>query len=85
MRGEDDVRAFWDAREVVDEDRTTRLEVADDMRVVDDLLADVDSAPVERQGSLDRLDSPFDARAVASRRGEKKAFHHGSVTIALAG
>jgi hypothetical protein len=52
---------------------------------VDDLLADVDRAPVERERSLNRLDRPFDSRAITSRRGEKKAFHHGAATIARNG
>jgi hypothetical protein len=34
---------------------------------VDDLLADVDRASVVRESPLDRLDRPFDSRAVASR------------------
>ena len=64
---EDDGRAVRNVRERVDEDRAARAQVLHHVRVVDDLLADVDRAPVERERSLNRLDRPFDSRAVASR------------------
>ena len=66
VRGEDDVRAFRHGVDGIDEDRAALLELVHDVRVVDDLLADVDGLAVERKGTLDRLDSPLDAGAVAA-------------------
>ena len=66
---------------LVDEDGAARLEVAHDVRVVDDLLAHVDGAAVERKSPLDRLDRPFDAGAIAARRGEEDTLHHYAVTL----
>ena len=74
--GEDDGRSLRHVRDRVDEDGAARAQVVDDVGVVDDLLADVDRASVERKGPLDGLDRPFDPCAVASRRGEEKARHH---------
>ena len=59
----------------VDEDRAALLELAHDVRVVDDLLADVDGLPVERERPLDRLDRPLDAGAIAARRGQEDPLH----------
>ena len=52
---------------LVDEDRAARLEVADDVDVVDDLLADVDRRAVVLERHLDRLDGALDPGAVAAR------------------
>ena len=52
---------------VLDEDRAPRLEVADDVDVVDDLLADVDRRAVVLERALDGLDGALDAGAVAAR------------------
>ena len=46
------------------------------MRVVDDLLADVDRRAVVRERQLHRVDGPFDAGAVAARRGQEDALDH---------
>ena len=46
------------------------------MRVVHDLLADVDRRAVELERLLDGVDRPLDAGAVAPGRGEKHAFDH---------
>ena len=64
-----DVAAAWkEIVLVVDEDRAARLEVADDVEVVDDLLPDVDRRAVVLERALDGLHGPVDARAVAARR-----------------
>jgi hypothetical protein len=64
--GEHDRRALRHLGLLVDEDGAARLEVADDVEVVDDLLADVDRRPVEVERLLDRLDRALDAGAVAA-------------------
>ena len=51
---------------VLDEDGAASLEVADDVQVVHDLLADVDRRAVEAERLLDRLDRALDAGAVAA-------------------
>ena len=61
--------------ELLDEDRTARLEVGHDVLVVHDLLAHVDRRAVEVQRLLDRDHRPVDAGAVAARRREQ----HGAV------
>ena len=63
-------------RLLLHEDRAPRLEIADDVDVVDDLLADVDRGAVMLQRLLDRVHRAFDAGAVAARRCEKDAFDH---------
>ena len=60
---------------VVDEDRAAVLELADDVGVVDDLLADVDGSPEAIERSLDRLDGAFHPGAVPPRRGEENSLH----------
>ena len=77
VRGVDDRRPLRHLRLVVDEDRAACLEVADDVRVVDDLLADVDRRPVVGERELDRLDGALDAGAVPARRGEQDARDRG--------
>jgi hypothetical protein len=77
VRGVDDRRSLRRLGLLVDEDGSAGLEVADDVDVVDDLLADVDRRPVVLQGELDGLDGTFHAGAVPARRGEKEALHHG--------
>ena len=61
---------------LVDEDRAALLEVADDVEVVDDLLADVDRCPVQLERALHGLDRPLDACAIASRRSEENLLDH---------
>ena len=60
------MRALGHVVDRVDEDRAALLELAHDVRVVDDLLADVDGLAVERERTLDRVDGPLDAGAVAA-------------------
>ncbi len=71
--GEHDERALGNLRVLLDEDRPARLEGADDVQVVDDLLAHVDRRAVVLEGVLDRLDGAVDACAVAARLGEQHA------------
>ncbi len=63
--------------ELLDEHRAARLEVGDDVLVVDDLLADVDRGAVEVERLLHGHDRAVDAGAVAARRGE----HHGALGL----
>ena len=67
VSGVDDGRTLGHLRLLVDEDRAARFEVADDMDVVDDLLADVDRSPVVVECLLDGLDRALDTGAVAAR------------------
>jgi hypothetical protein len=76
VRREHDRRALRRLGLGVDEDRAPRFQLADDMDVVDDLLADVDGRAVVLEGELDRLDGALDAGAVAAGRGEEDAFDH---------
>ncbi len=66
MSGEDDRRALRHGLDGVDEDRAALLELAHDMRVVDDLLSDVDGLAVERERTLDRFDRPLYTGAIAA-------------------
>ena len=66
VRGVDDGRPDGDVALVLDEDRPARLEVAHDVDVVDDLLANVHGRAVVLERLLDRLDRALDARAVAA-------------------
>ena len=75
VRGEDDGRALGDLVDRVDEDRAELLELAHDVRVVDDLLADVDGLPVELERPLDRVDGPLDPGAIAAGRGQEDLLH----------
>ena len=74
VRRVDDRRALGHVALVLDEDRASRLEVADDVDVVDDLLADVHRRAVVLERPLDRLDGALDAGAVAARGGQQHAF-----------
>ena len=67
VRRVDDRRARRHLGLLVDEDRAARLEIADDVDVVDDLLADVDRRAVVLERLLDRLDGALDPGAVAAR------------------
>ena len=66
--------------DLVDEDRALRLQVAHDVQVVHDLLADVDRRAVLVERPLDGLDRALDPRAVATRCGEQ----HDAVVRAVA-
>ena len=72
----DDRRALGRLFLGVDEDRAARLEVADDVDVVDDLLADVHGRAVVLERELDRLDGALDPGAVAAGRSEEDALDH---------
>jgi len=60
----------------LDEDRAARFQVADNVRVVDDLLADVDGGPVDLEGALHGLDRSLDSSAKTSMRGDDDTRHH---------
>src|SRR5262249_50589719 len=63
----------------LDEDRAALLEIADDVLVVDDLMADVYGPLVMRERELDRLHGALDAGAEAAGRGEQDATDHRSI------
>ena len=85
VRRVDDRRARRHLGLLVDEDRAARLEVADDVDVVDDLLADVDRRAVVLERLLDRLDGALDPGAVAAGRCQENAFDHADrVSVAAA-
>ena len=71
--GEDDGGALGHLVELLDEDRTARLEVGDDVLVVDDLLADVDRRAVQVERLLHRDHRAVHAGAVAAGGGEPHA------------
>ena len=70
---QDELRSLGRLGHAFDEDGPARLQVADDMGVVDDLLADVHRRAVQLQRLLDRVHGPLDAGAVPARRREEDA------------
>jgi len=68
VRREDDRLALGDLALILDEDRAAGLEVAYDVRVVDDLLANVDGRPMQIEEPLNSVDGALDARAIAAWR-----------------
>ena len=76
--GENDGLALGHLGLLVHEHGSPRLEIADDMQVVDDLLAHVDGWPVQVERLLHRLDGAFDSGAIAAGRGEQDLPHHGA-------
>ena len=74
--GVDDRRPWRNLGLLVHEDRSPRLEITDDVDVVDDLLADVDRGAVMLECLLDRVHRALDSGAVAARRCEEDAFDH---------
>jgi hypothetical protein len=78
MRREDDGLPLGHLGLLVDEYGSARLEIADDVQVVDDLLTDVDGRPVQVERLLDRLDSALDPGAIATGRREQDLPHHGA-------
>ena len=84
VRGEDDGRALGHLLDRVDEDRAELLELADDVRVVDDLLADVDRLAVEPERPLDRVDGPLDPGAIAAGEARRTRFTKPRARIAPA-
>ena len=65
--GEDDVGAFGNLVDVLDGDRALVLERPHDVRVVDDLVLDVDRRPELLQGELDDVDRPDNPRTKPAR------------------
>ena len=76
VRREDDQLALGNLVLGLDEDRAAGLEVADDMDVVDDLVAHVDRRPMLLEQLLDDVDRAHDSGAEASRRGDENALAH---------
>ncbi len=72
-------RPLRDLGDLFDEDRTQGLEVADDVQVVDDLLADVDGWAVHRQRAFHRLHGTLHAGAVSPRRREENGSTHATM------
>ncbi len=73
VRAEHRQRAVGHLVEFLDEDRALGLQLVDDMRVVDDLVADIDRAAVRRERAVDDLDRADDAGAKAARLGENQS------------
>jgi len=73
---EDDEAALRDLLDAVDEDGSARTELVDDVRVVDDLLSDVDGRPVLPERALDGLHRSLDACAISTRRREQDPLDH---------
>ena len=73
---EHDHGALGDLGLLLDEDRALGLEIADDVRVVDDLLAHVDRRPVGSERALDGLHGSLDPGAVPARGGEQDLGRH---------
>ena len=79
VRREDDRRSLGRLDLVLDEDRAASLEVAHDVRVVDDLVTNVNGRAVVLERKLDGLDRAFHAGAKAARRSEEDALDHGAI------
>src|SRR5262249_24244329 len=79
VRGEDDGLALGHVVLGLDEDRAACFEIADDMLVVDDLVADVHGPVVMLEPGLDALDGALDTGAEAAGRGEQDAADHRSI------
>ena len=76
MRGEDERCATGRVRLALHEDGSTALQIAHDVRVVDDLFADVHGRAVDREGPLDRLDRSLDTRAEPTRGRQEDPLDH---------
>ena len=77
MGGEDDERSLGHVLLGLDEDRAARLQVLDDVDVVDDLVPDVDGRAVPLEQLLDDVDRADDAGAEAPWAGDQDALAHG--------
>src|SRR6266550_2503145 len=81
--GESADLAAWNLVLVLDEDGAKGLEPADDMLVVNDLVAHVDGRPVLVEQPLDDLDRTVDARAEGPWRGQQHALAHATASRLL--
>ena len=81
MGREDDGSPLGNVELVLDEDRAASLEVADDVSVVDDLLANVNGRPVQVEELLDGVDGSFDPGAIAAGRREKNPLDHAASVV----
>ena len=84
VRREDDQLALGNLVLGLDEHRAARLEVADDMDVVDDLVAHVDRRPVLLEQLLDDVDRAHHSCAEAPGRGDENALAHDRASSASA-
>ena len=73
-------RAFRDVLLAVDEHRAARLEVANDVDVVDDLVPNVDRRPVRLEELLDDVDRADHTCAEAARRRDENTPAH-TITV----
>jgi hypothetical protein len=78
VRREDDEAALGHILDAGDEDGAALTKLVDDVRVVHDLLSDVDGRPVLRKRALDGLHGSLDACAVSARRREQDPLDHGA-------
>jgi hypothetical protein len=83
MRREDDESSRRHVLDAGDEDGAAGAQLVDDVRVVNDLLSDVDRSPVLRECALDGLHRSLDACAVSTRRREQDPLDHGSNVAAV--
>jgi hypothetical protein len=67
----DDRGTVWNRIELVDKDGALRKELLDYVGIVDDFMPDEDRRAKPLQGFLYGSDRPFDARAKATRLGQK--------------
>ena len=80
---EDDEAALRDLLDAADENGATLTKLLDDVRVVHDLLSDVDGRPVLRKRALDGLHRSLDACAISTRRREQDPLDHAANVAAL--
>jgi phage baseplate assembly protein gpV len=85
VRREHESLALRDGRLRLDEPRAERLEVANHMRVVDDLLTYIDGRAVDLEGALHRLHGSLHSGAVASVRGDDHPLHQGAQSSRASG
>ena len=83
MRGEDDPRADRNLNHALDENGAARLELRDDVSVVNDVPAHVDGRPPHVQLAVDGLHRPLDAGAEAARLRDDQTSGHRPVTRGL--
>ncbi len=78
VRGEHEHGTLGGVILALDEDRSATFEVADDVRVVHDLLPDVDGRAPELEGPLHGFHGSFDPRAIPAGGSKKQPPDHGN-------
>jgi hypothetical protein len=78
VRGEHEHGPLGGVLLALDEDRSPALEIADDVRVVHDLLPDVDRWALELERPFDGFHCPLDAGAIPAGGSEKQPPDHGN-------